>query len=59
MPPVAGERDADETEDPEASARADAELAAMVKPAPNTIPRGAASVAGPGAVSDKSGPEHG
>ena len=57
LPPTVGERDADE---PDASSAHDdaAELAALVRPAPNTIPRGAAQPAQPSAsaAADTAGP---
>jgi len=53
MPPTAGEPDADA---PASTASDDAELAAMVKPAPNTIPHKPPSVA---EVPEQAEPKHG
>jgi sec-independent protein translocase protein TatB len=59
LPPTAGEPDQEAATS--ASSHADAELAALVKPAPNTVARGATTTAAPDpAPADKSSePEHG
>jgi sec-independent protein translocase protein TatB len=54
FPPTAGEPDLDA---PKASADDHAELASLVKPAPNTIPRGASTPPAKPATSDTSAPD--
>ena len=56
LPPSAGEAEAGH---PASTAHQDAELAALVKPAPNTIARGAAPAPAPAGSSEPSETEHG
>jgi sec-independent protein translocase protein TatB len=56
LPATAGEAASDQ---PASTAHQDAELAALVKPAPNTIARGAAPAPAPAESSEPSEPKHG